>query len=263
MSYENILLEIKDGVGWLTLNRPKSLNALNKTTGDELLHALETVRDDETVRAVVLTGAGRAFSSGGDVKEMTLAGSSLSEQFFEELIGNLNRSITLITDLPKPVLAAINGPAAGIGFNFALAADIRIAARSATFTQAFVHIGLVPDGGGSYFLPRLVGWGIATEMILTGRLLSAEEAHQVGIVSQVVEDAEFAATVQQWASRLAAGPTSAMARAKQLLKQSQTNTLAEQLRAEQQTQMLCGRSHDFREGITAFVEKRKPNFTGK
>lgn len=263
MAYENILLDINEGVARLTLNRPDSLNSINKYIGEELVEALTQLRNDDAVRVVVLTGAGRAFSSGGDIKGMLKSASQSSADLVTQLIGTLNGVTTMLGEMPKPVLAAINGPCAGIAFNFALACDIRVATKSATFTQAFINIGLIPDGGGTYLLPRVVGWSRATEMILTGRIIQTDEALQVGIVHQVVEDSEFAATVEGLARRLAKAPTGAIGYAKQLLKASYTNTLEAQLQLELETQMKLGGSHDFLEGIAAFVEKRKPNFNGK
>lgn len=263
MEYANITLERENGVGRLVLNRPDALNALDKATGEELLDALQTLRDDEGVRAVVLTGAGRAFSAGGDVKEMARSGAELSEDFFEQLLVTLNRSIFTLAEMPKPVLAAVNGLAAGLGFNLALAADVRIAARGAEFTQAFLKLGLVPDGGGTFFLPRIVGWSRATELILTARTVSSEEALSLGIVHEVVDESLFESTVEAWARKLAAAPTAAVGRVKQLLTHSLTADLKSQLRFEREMQMASGRTADFREGLMALREKRAPRFNGK
>jgi 2-(1,2-epoxy-1,2-dihydrophenyl)acetyl-CoA isomerase len=261
MEYANIAVERVDGIGRLTLTRPEALNALDKATGEELLDALESFRSDPTVRVVVVTGAGRAFSAGGDIKEMSRAG-ELPESFFDELLATLNRVIVAMTEMPKPVIAAVNGIAAGLGFNLALACDIRIAARGAEFTQAFLRIGLIPDGGGTYLLPRIIGWSRAMELILTARSVSSEEALRLGLVTAVVDETDFEATVDSWARQLAAAPTGAVGRVKQLLAQSLTSDLKSQLRFEREMQMACGQSSDFREGITAFLEKRTPRFTG-
>lgn len=263
MDYANIVVERADGVGTLTLNRPSALNALDKATGEELLDAVESLRDDPQVRAVVLTGAGRAFSAGGDIKEMARAGVEHSEAFFEELLVTLNRSILALAETPKPVLAAVNGMAAGLGFNLALACDVRVAARGAEFSQAFLKLGLVPDGGGTFFLPRIVGWARATELILTARAVSSEEALRLGIVHEVVDDHEFETAVAAWARRLADAPTAAVGRVKQLLAHSLTADLKSQLRFERETQMASGRTDDFREGVAAFLERREPRFSGK
>lgn len=261
MAYANIKLECGDGIGRLTLARPERLNALDKATGEELLDAVMRLRDDASVRAVVLTGAGRAFSAGGDIREMARA-DELPEGFFEELLVTLNRSILALAETPKPVIAAVNGVAAGLGFNLALAADIRVAARNAEFTQAFLKIGLIPDGGGTFLLPRIVGWARATELILTARTVSSEEALRLGIVHEVVDDDEFPDTVEAWARRLADGPTAAIGRVKQLLTHSLTADLKSQLRFEREMQMASGATADFREGLAAFSEKRPPRFTG-
>jgi 2-(1,2-epoxy-1,2-dihydrophenyl)acetyl-CoA isomerase len=261
MEYANIQIECKDGIGRLTLARPAALNALDKATGEELLDAITRLRDDESVRVVVLSGKGRAFSAGGDVKEMARAG-ELPEAFFEELLATLNRSILALAEMPKPVVAAVNGIAAGLGFNLALVADIRIAARGAEFTQAFLKLGLVPDGGGTFLLPRIVGWARAMELILTARSVSSEEALRLGIVHEVVDEEVFDETVDAWARRLAEGPTAAIGRVKQLLAHSLTADLKSQLRFEREMQIASGRTSDFREGITAYGEKRPPRFTG-
>jgi 2-(1,2-epoxy-1,2-dihydrophenyl)acetyl-CoA isomerase len=262
MNYANITLDRADGIGSLTLSRPEALNALDKATGEELLDAIELLRDDPETRVVVLTGAGRAFSAGGDLKEMARAG-ELPESHFDELMATLNRMILTLAELPKPVIAAVNGTAAGLGFNLALAADVRIAARSAEFTQAFLKIGLIPDGGGTFFLPRLVGWARATELILTARTVSSEEALGLGIVNEVVDDDEFEAAVAGWARRFAAGPTAAIGRIKKLLVHSNSADLKSQLRFEREMQIASGQTDDFREGVTAFFEKRAPRFTGQ
>lgn len=261
MVYSNISVDRADSIARLTLSRPEALNALDKATGEELLDALESLRTDASVRVVVLTGAGRAFSAGGDIKEMGQAG-ELPESFFEELLATLNRVVVALTEMPKPVIAAVNGIAAGLGFNLALACDIRIAARGAEFTQAFLRIGLIPDGGGTYHLPRIVGWARAMELILTARTVSSEEALRLGLVTTVVDETDFDETVDVMARQLAAAPTSAIGRVKQLLAHSLTADLKSQLRLEREMQMESGRSNDFTEGIAAFLEKRSPRFTG-
>lgn len=261
MVYSNISVDRADSIARLTLSRPEALNALDKATGEELLDALESLRTDARVRVVVLTGAGRAFSAGGDIKEMGQAG-ELPESFFEELLATLNRVVVALTEMPKPVIAAVNGIAAGLGFNLALACDIRIAARGAEFTQAFLRIGLIPDGGGTYHLPRIVGWARAMELILTARTVSSEEALRLGLVTTVVDETDFDETVDVMARQLAAAPTSAIGRVKQLLAHSLTADLKSQLRLEREMQMESGRSNDFTEGIAAFLEKRSPRFTG-
>jgi 2-(1,2-epoxy-1,2-dihydrophenyl)acetyl-CoA isomerase len=261
--YENIRLAVGDGVGRLTLARPDVLNALDKRTGEELLEALESLAVDESVRVIVLSGEGRAFSAGGDIREMRRGGGELPESFFDELLCTLNRTILRLAEMPKPVVAAVNGLATGLGFNLALAADIRIAARGAEFSQAFTRIGLVPDGGGTFLLPRIVGWAKAMELILTAQTVSSEEALRLGIVTEVVDETVFEETVDRWALRLAAAPTGAIARVKRLLVHSLTSDLKSQLRYEREMQMECGRSEDFREGIAAFFEKRQPRFTGR
>jgi len=262
-TFANIRFEISDGIGRVTLARPDALNALDKATGEELLEAFETLARSDETRAVVLRGEGRAFCAGGDVKEMSRAGVDLPESFFDELLRTLNTAVLTLAEMPKPVVAAVNGVATGLGFNLALAADFRIASRSAEFSQSFSRIGLIPDGGGTYFLPRIVGWAKATELVVTGRTISSEEALGLGLVTEVVDETVFDETVERWAHDLAAGPTAAIARAKRLLSHSQTADLKSQLRYEREMQLECGRTDDFREGLRALSQRRHPRFMGR
>ncbi|MCS7079360.1 MAG: enoyl-CoA hydratase-related protein [Chloracidobacterium sp.] len=263
MAYEAIIVEIKGAIARVTLNRPDTLNAINQAMINELTTAFTELATNSDVRAVVVTGAGRAFSSGGDIRGMLAAGADATADTVRAMIERVNQMVLALYELPQPVIAAVNGPAHGLGMNLALAADYRIAAMSASFSQAFIKIGLVPDGGGTFLLPRIVGWACAADLMLTGRTVPAGEAKTIGLVHQTVADAEFINAVQLCAQQFAAAPTQAIARTKALLRSSQTADLATQLNAECEHQAACAATADFREGVTAFLEKRPPVFTGR
>ncbi|MDN0077657.1 2-(1,2-epoxy-1,2-dihydrophenyl)acetyl-CoA isomerase PaaG [Crenobacter sp. SG2303] len=254
-SYQHILLAIEDGVATLTLNRPGSLNSFTVEMHEELAEALTVVSSDDAVRVLVLTGAGRGFCAGQD---LSLVPDDLGE-VLERYYGPL---VTRLRELPKPVIAAVNGVAAGAGANLALACDLVIAARSASFIQAFSKIGLLPDAGGTYFLPRQVGSARAMGLALLADKLPAQQAADWGLIWQCVDDEAFAATVQDTARRLADGPTLAYARIKQALQVSAGNTLQAQLVIERDYQRELGQSTDFAEGVAAFNGKRAPRFVG-
>lgn len=264
MSYETIQLELReDAVAVLTLNRPAALNALTVTMGHELRSALHEARE-RGARCLVITGAGRAFCAGGDLREMQQMAEQDGrvEAFFDEPLRLLNECILLIRRLPLPIIAAVNGNAAGGGCNLALACDIVLAGESARFNQAFVKVGLTPDCGGTFILPRLVGWKLATELMMTGEQVSAERAVDIGMINRVVADDNLMAEALALAAQLAVAPTAAMGRIKELLEQSATNDYGAQLELERQAQLQSGLTTDFREGVAAFVEKRPPRFTG-
>ena len=263
MLFKTLQLEIRSGLAILTLNRPEALNALNFEMGRELLTALRHLRESEAVRAILLTGAGRAFCAGGDIKEMVPAEGRKPGSFFEEPLKAFHDAILAIREIPKPVVAAVNGHASGAGGNLALACDYRVAGEGARFNQAFVRLGLVPDCGGTFILPRLVGWGRASELILTGRVVQAREALQWGMVNEVVPDDQLMATAVAFAEKLASGPTAAYGRAKALLNRSLDATLESQVEAERRAQLELGGTSDFLEGLRAFVDKRPPKFEGK
>jgi 2-(1,2-epoxy-1,2-dihydrophenyl)acetyl-CoA isomerase len=246
------------GVLTLTLNRPDTLNAFNRAMHEALAGALREARDPE-VRAVVLTGAGRGFCVGQDLNEFRDAPGDIGAR----LRGNYHPNILALRRLEKPVLAAVNGPAAGAGLSFACACDLRIAADSATFVPAFVSIGLVPDSGGTFFVSRLLGPARAFEWLTSGRTLTAAEAHAWGLVSEVVEADSLAARAAELASGLAAMPTRGIGMTKRLVDQAAGSTLEDQLEREAQLQTAATRSEDFREGVHAFLEKREPRFTGR
>jgi 2-(1,2-epoxy-1,2-dihydrophenyl)acetyl-CoA isomerase len=257
-AHQTIALAIADGVATLTLNRPDSLNALNATMRGELLAAFKTVARDEAVRAVVLTGAGRGFCSGADLR-----GGSGEREFRHVLTTEYNPLVTAIRELPKPVIAAVNGVAAGAGVSLALAADLVYAAEEARFIQAFVKIGLVPDSGSTRTLVRALGRHRAAQLIFSGDPLSAVEAREAGLVQAVVPGAELLAMAHEAAARLAAAPTAAIGYAKRLINRAEDATLADSLAQEAALQELAGRTEDHAEGAAAFAEKRDPRFVGR
>lgn len=266
MGFETILWEVKDGVARITLNRPNQLNALNIPLCREVTSALEICRSDSAVRCVILTGTGRAFCSGGDVKQMlesTDRSAGEGSRFLRELVFYLHGMMSAIRRLEKPVIAAVNGAASGAGFSLALACDLVVAAEGARFNQAYVKIGLSVDGGSSYFLPRHLGMKKAAELFFTGDMIDAPTALELGIVNRVVPAAELGSTVGELASRLAAGATRAMGRTKMLLNSSATESLETQMEIERQLIGQSALSEDFAEGIRAFAEKRTPRFKAR
>ena len=254
-----VLAGERDGVLTLTLNRPSVLNAVTDELLDSLFDSLQRARSDAAIRAVVLTGAGRAFSSGQDLKSAAAEGDLDIRPHLRDHYAPVIRAMR---ELEKPVVAAVNGVAAGAGFSLALAADIRIAAESATFVQAFVRIGLVPDAGSTYFLPRLVGPAVAAELAMLGDTVDAARAERIGLVNRVVPDAELAETTHELAARLARGPRS-IGLIKRALNRSMGNDLQAQLAVEEVLQTESVATADFMEGIAAFLEKRTARFTGR
>ena len=263
MTYETIQLEMRGAVAVITLNRPESLNALTTEVGQEFQAAIGDARERGT-RAIVLTGAGRAFCAGGDLREMQKIAQREGkiEAFFDEPLRMLNECILLIRRAPLPFIAAVNGAASGGGCNLALACDLVVAGESAKFNQAFIKIGLVPDCGGTFILPRLVGWKLATEMMMTGDVVTAARALEMGMINAVVPDDELLARALAMAERLAQAPTAAIGRIKELLEASGTNDYGGQLELERKTQIQSGLTKDFKEGVAAFLEKRPPKFVG-
>jgi 2-(1,2-epoxy-1,2-dihydrophenyl)acetyl-CoA isomerase len=257
-SYDTILVEVVDGLASITLNRPDSLNALNGAMRRELLAAVKAAGRDETIRAVVLTGAGRGFCSGADLR-----GGGVEREFRRVLTDEYNPLITALRELPKPAIAAVNGVAAGAGMALALACDLVYAADDARFILAFGRIGLVPDSGLTRTLVRALGRHRATAMIFGGEPLTAAGAHAAGLVNAVVPSAELASTVRAAAMQLAAAPTRAMALAKRAINYAEDALLAESLAMEAALQELAGRTQDHAEGIAAFGEKREPRFIGR
>ncbi len=264
MAHSLIEVDIQRRVATVTLNRPERLNALGQDMRERLYAALERVASDDAARVVMLTGAGRAFCSGGDVKEMNERRAAGKTPRRETEVVPLRDGILLrLQTLPKPVIAAVNGIAAGAGMNLALGCDLRIASDKAAFGQVFVKRGLHPDWGGTFFLPRLVGMAKALELILTGELVPAPEALRLGLVNRVVPDADFAAEARAWAEQLAEGPPIAMRLAKRGVYRNLHADLASALEYETYAQQIVWGSEDAGEGIRAFVEKRPPQFQGR
>lgn len=254
-----VLYEQAEGVATITLNRPQVYNAFNEQLHRELRQALTSAERDPAVRALVLTGAGRAFCSGQDIKDVAVDGSrSLGDSVRERY----NGLILHLRRLPKPIVAAVNGVAAGAGFSLALACDLRVAADTARFVAAFVNIGLVPDSGLSFFLPRLVGPARAAELCMLGGTLDAPTALGYGMLNRVVPAEELAGAARELAARLASGPALALGLIKRSLELSQSASLEQVLDYEAQAQQIAGSSPEYREGVAAFREKRTPNFRG-
>lgn len=266
MADSPVLYYKHDNIVTLTLNRPETLNAMNEAMMAELEHLLMRLEADVTVRAVILTGAGRGFSSGGDQKrERHAEGQQL---FFDGDLGGgvierLNRCVLRLQRLAKPVIASINGVAVGAGCNIALATDVRIASDTARFGEVFTRVGLVPDGGGTYFLPRLVGTAKAMELMLLAEIIEAQEALRLGLVNWVVPADQLQDETQKLAERLAQGPTLAYGLVKTGLYQGLTMSLEDVLNMEARNQTMAARSQDRAEGVAAFREKRQPRFIGR
>ncbi len=262
MTYETIRYEVDGPVAWLTLNRPDSLNALTGQLSAEAGDAVAEAAGDDEVRCVVITGEGRGFCAGQDLKDPSL-GTDLTKIDFAGLLRQTyNRLILSIIDLPKPVVAGVNGVAAGAGVSLACAADVRVVSSAASFIQAFVKIGLLPDSGGNYLLPRIVGHAKALELSITGDRVSAEEAYRIGLASVVVDAESFRDELAAYAAKLAALPTKAIAASKRVMREAWGMSLADVLDREAEVQQELGETHDFAEGILAFLEKREAKFTG-
>ena len=264
MAYETIEVRIEDSVAEITLNRPDRLNAWTDQLGAELRKAILEDAADASVRSVLITGAGRGFSSGADVKEMLEQGSRGERPDVGTMLRERYHPIIKgIRELPKPVIAAVNGPAVGIGCSLALACDLIWAGESAIFGLAFVNIGLVPDGGSTFLVPAAVGKARALEMALLGDPVSAEEAIDWGLINRVVPDGKLMDETRALARRMAKGPTRSYAQSKRALNNSLMSIMDEQLDLEAQIQGEMTQSADFLEGIAAFVQKREPNFKGQ
>ena len=262
MPYEHIVITEGDGIVTITLNRPDKLNAFIGHMRRDLAEALEHAGSDRNIRVVIITGAGRAFSAGGDITFMAELMKRRDSEEFARILGAGRRVILAIREMTKPVIASVNGPASGAGCNLALACDLRIASSNATFSESFAKVGLHPDWGGSYFLPRLVTPNKACEMFFLGDTIDAAEAQRLGIVNQVVSPEELETATMQLAERLRAAPPIALAAAKHAVYMSEAADLDEMLRYETEAQLRCFESDDCREGIHAFLEKREPKFTG-
>lgn len=255
-----ILYSIQQGVATITLNRPEKFNAFNREMALLLQARLTEAGNDKEVRCIYLTGAGKAFCAGQDLAEVVDPGGPGMDKILSE---HFNPIISLIRNLNKPIVAAVNGIAAGAGANIALCCDITVATSSASFIQAFSKIGLIPDSGGTFFLPRLVGIQKATAFMMLGEKVSATEAERSGMIYKVFSDELFLEESTKIASALAQLPTMALSYTKQALNNSCNNSLVKQLQEEDRLQQLAAKTSDFKEGVVAFIEKRKPNFTGE
>ena len=259
----SVLVSLEGGVLQVTLNRPEKLNALNPEMHKLLRAALLRAAEEPQVRAVLLTGAGRGFCAGQDLSERDVSAGAAPIDLSVSLGSHYNPLVRRMRELPKPIVCAVNGTAAGAGANIALACDIVIAARSASFIQAFSRIGLVPDSGGTWFLPRLVGSARAMALALLADKVPAEQAAEWGMIWKVVDDAQLLQESRSLCEKLANGPTKGYGLIKKVMHASGVNTLDAQLDLERDVQREAGRSEDYREGVSAFKEKRAPRFTGK
>ncbi len=260
--YETILFEKSGGVANVALNRPKKLNAFDGTMHEELYEALEVAASDDEVRCVVLRGEGKGFSAGADLAQI-LEGADGDPDLGAYLRSTYSRLVSLMVSLEKPIVAALHGPVYGAGVGIALACDMRIAAESAKFSVAFIKIGLMPDAGVSFLLPRVVGLGRAMEMSMLGDAVDAEEALRIGLVNRVASDDTLAEEAAALAQRLAGMPTAALGKVKHSLYASFESDLETALEREAEGQTFCGYTQDHREGVAAFFEKREPRFTGR
>jgi 2-(1,2-epoxy-1,2-dihydrophenyl)acetyl-CoA isomerase len=264
MAYEQIVVERDGAVAQITMNRPDKLNALTQVMSDELTDAFEGIHKDLEIRAVLLTGAGRGFCAGQDLTEFEESYRSGERPNIERhLEKTYHRLIPLIVETPQPVIAAVNGVAAGAGVSLAAACDIRLASEEARFTQAFVKIGLVPDSGGTWLLPRVVGYARALELSLTGEMVDARSALDIGLVTRVLPSDTFLEEAITYTARLAAMPTRALAATKRLIREGLTADLDTSLAAEGKAQAEMGQTEDHLEGVMAFTEKREPRFEGR
>lgn len=261
-TYENILFSIEDGLATITLNRPQSLNALSSGLKADLLHAIRSLGNPHSeARALLLTGSGRAFCAGADLMEGDMGGTE--RDLGKSLMDDYHPILLELANLDMPVLSAVNGVAAGAGMSIAISADIVIAAHSAYFLQAFVNIGLVPDAGSTFLLPRLVGCARAKAMMMLGERISADKALEWGLIYEVVDDDMIELRAKELGKKLAEGPTRSLTGIRQLVSQSLKNNYAEQLQAEAQMQRQMGGTKDATEGVMAFVQKRKADFKGE
>jgi 2-(1,2-epoxy-1,2-dihydrophenyl)acetyl-CoA isomerase len=262
MTFANILYSVEQGVARLTLNRPDKLNSFNVAMHQEVREALGRAVSDGA-RVLVLTGAGRGFCAGQDLGDRAVSPGGEGVDLGDSIEKNYKPLVLALRSLPMPVIAAVNGVAAGAGANIALACDIVVAAKSASFVQSFSKLGLVPDSGGTWFLPRLVGNARALGLALLGDKLSAEQAAQWGLIWRAVDDGEFKAAVDALAAHFAAAPTKGLGRTKQAIYESWGHSLEQQLDQERDFQRELGRSHDYKEGVSAFIEKRTPSYQGR
>lgn len=262
MEFTTLLFDIRDNVAHITLNRPNEANSLNEEMGKDLMHAALRCDEDPEIRAVLISGAGKIFSGGGDLKAFSAKGDQLP-YYVKEITTYLHAAMSRFTRMDAPVVAAVHGAVAGAGMSIAIACDIVVAAETTRFMVAYTRAGLTPDGSATYFLPRIVGLKRALELTLTNRMFSAQEALQWGLVTRVVPDNELLAQARAIAVQLAAGPTRAYGVSKRLLHSGWAETLETQMENESQAIANSARTADAREGITAFLEKRPPKYKGK
>lgn len=262
-TFRDIVFEASDGVATIAINRPARMNSIADATHVELRAALAAVRADKSIRALVMTGTGRAFCAGQDLNDRKVAADDAPPDLGASLENNYKPFVLALRSLPIPVIAAVNGVAAGAGASLALACDVVVAARSASFVQAFCRLGLVPDAGGTFFLTRSLGAPRAMGLALFGDRLSAEQAEQWGLIWKCVDDDALMPTVRELAARLACGPTRGYARTKQAIYAAENQMLEQQIDFERDCQRELGRSRDYREGVDAFLSKRAPQFTGE
>ena len=254
-----ILFEIKNQVATLTLNRPEKYHSFIREMALELQEKLEICKNDNNIRAIVITGTGKAFCAGQDLGEATDPKGPDLQKIVNE---HYNPIIRQIRNIEKPIIAAVNGVAAGAGASIALCCDIVIAKESAVFVQAFSKIGLVPDSGATFFLPRLIGFQKATALMMNADLITATEAEGLGMIYKVIEESKFEDEIKSFSEKLAKMPTKGIGLTKKLLNQSMNNSLEQQLNEEEIAQTIAGKTNDYKEGVSAFLEKRKPNFKG-
>jgi 2-(1,2-epoxy-1,2-dihydrophenyl)acetyl-CoA isomerase len=263
MTYETIQFDQRDGYAVITLNRPDVLNSFNAQMHAELREAVTTVERDASLRCLLLTAAGRGFCAGQDLSDRKVSADAAPPDLAKTLDTTYNPLLRQLTQMPKPVICAVNGVAAGAGANIALACDIVLAARSASFIQAFCKIGLIPDSGGTWTLPKLVGQARAMGLALLGDKVPAEKAEQWGMIWRCVEDDALMSEAEAMAAHFATQPTKGLGFIKRAIRASHTNTFSEQLDLERDLQSIAGRTQDYREGVAAFMEKRKPQFRGE
>jgi len=262
-NYSTLLFEVREHVAHMTLNRPDAANGINLEMASEIRHAARRCATDPEIRAVLLSGAGKMFCAGGDLKGFAAQPEGELPGFLEQSTLHLHQAISHFARMNAPVVAAVHGSAAGGGFSLACACDFPFAAESAKFTMAYTRAGLTPDGSSTYFLPRIIGYRRTLELAITNRVLSAREAADMGLVSRVVPDADLIAEATKFANQLATGPTAAYGGVKRLLVDSFTNTLEAQMYLEGDYISAMGRTIDGREGIASFLAKRPPKFSGK
>jgi 2-(1,2-epoxy-1,2-dihydrophenyl)acetyl-CoA isomerase len=263
MELTRVLWEERDAVGIITLNRPERLNALDLRTIVEVDYLAERTWNRDSVRALIITGAGRGFSAGADVKDWSSGTVDEAEEDRDGWVGHMHRLMSRLYRLPKPVIAAVNGVAVGGGCDLSLVADFRIASSTARFGEVYIRVGFSPDAGGTFLLPRLIGSSRAAELIYTGRIIDAQEADRIGLVNALVEPEELMSTAMEWATRLANGPTMAIGLAKELIRQNAELAFEDALRNERRAGQICGGTEDHKEGLRATVEKRQAVFVGR